>query len=82
MSQTAVAEQHQPEAPGQSRGPITQQQSNVRDDYQPHEYAELFPVLEETDPEFERLAEDVRANGIIEPIVLLGGAARARRSFR
>lgn len=39
--------------------------------YSSHEYAELFPMIEGR--AFDELVEDVRVNGVREPIIFLGG---------
>ena len=39
--------------------------------YEPHEYANLFPMMSEAD--INQLAEDIRENGLMDPIVTLDG---------
>jgi hypothetical protein len=39
--------------------------------YENHAAADLFPMM--TPPELKDLADDIQANGLLEPIVLLGG---------
>jgi hypothetical protein len=38
-----------------------------------HPLADIFPLLDEKGPAFLTLAEDIKANGLQEPIVLYGG---------
>lgn len=38
-----------------------------------HELSNLFPLMDEDSDELRRLAEDIKANGLLEPIVVLDG---------
>ena len=41
--------------------------------YEPHPESERYPLMDERSAEFKAFVEDIRRNGLREPIVLLGG---------